>query len=110
ATFYGLLTANLVLLPIAEKLAAVSSSDAVMRAIIKEGVLMMAEKRHPTFIMEYLQSFLAPGYRIDTAEAAPATSCSVIRLLAATETATRTRIMRRPWPMTNRTGWSLMRI
>lgn len=63
ATFYGLLVANLVLLPIAEKLAAVSASDRTARSIIKEGVLMIVEKRHPTFIAEYLQSFLPPSQR-----------------------------------------------
>ncbi len=63
ATFYGLVVANLVLLPLAEKLAIVSSSDRTMRSIIKEGVVMIAEKRHPTYIEEYLKSFLAPGQR-----------------------------------------------
>lgn len=63
ATFYGLVCANLVLLPIAEKLAVVSSSDRVHRQIIKQGILMIVERRHPTFIAEYLQSFLAPGQR-----------------------------------------------
>ncbi len=71
ATFYGLLCANLVLLPIAEKLAAVASNDRTVRAIIKEGVLMIVEKRHPTFIAEYLQSFLPPSQRNMTDDVAP---------------------------------------
>lgn len=63
ATFYGLVVANLVLLPITERLTTVGSADRVMRSIIKEGALMIVEKRHPTFISEYLQSFLAPSLR-----------------------------------------------
>lgn len=64
ATFYGLVCANLIFLPIAEKLAAVASSDRIMRMIIKEGVLKIVEKEHPTFIAEYLNSFLPPGQRM----------------------------------------------
>lgn len=71
ATFYGLIVANLVLLPITERLSSVSSGDRVMRSIIKEGALMIVEKRHPTFIAEYLQSFLAPSLR-SAADAEPA--------------------------------------
>ena len=74
ATFYGLVCANLVLLPITEKLAAVAASDKTLRMIIKEGVLMMVEKRHPTFIAEYLQSFLAPSQRQLTKDSGPGES------------------------------------
>lgn len=74
ATFYGLVCANLVLLPIAEKLAAVASSDKTVRLIIKEGIVMIVEKRHPTFIAEYLQSFLPPSQRNLTKEAAAGAS------------------------------------
>ncbi len=63
ATFYGLITANLIFIPISEKLHIVSHSDQLLRHIIKDGVLMIVEKRHPTFIEEYLKSFLAPGLR-----------------------------------------------
>ncbi|MBO9666357.1 MAG: MotA/TolQ/ExbB proton channel family protein, partial [Bdellovibrio sp.] len=72
ATFYGLLTANLVLIPIAEKLSSVSQADMTLREIIKEGVLLVHEKKHPIFIREYLRSFLPPAQRIgdDSAPAA----------------------------------------
>lgn len=63
ATFYGLVVANLVLIPIAEKLAAVGASDRVMRQIIKDGMILIVEKKHPTYIEEFLRSFLAPGVR-----------------------------------------------
>jgi chemotaxis protein MotA len=63
ATFFGLVTANLLLIPIAEHLHEVASSDATLRKIIKEGVTMIQEKRHPLFIEEYLKSFLSPKQR-----------------------------------------------
>jgi chemotaxis protein MotA len=68
ATFYGLTTANFVLIPITENLAEVSRQDVVMRNIIKEGVLLIQEKRHPLYIEEYLKSFLAPRQRGDGAK------------------------------------------
>lgn len=63
ATFYGLVVANLVLLPLTEKLATLSTSDKVMRQIIKDGILMVVDKKHPTYIEEFLKSFLAPSLR-----------------------------------------------
>jgi chemotaxis protein MotA len=63
ATFYGLIFANLVLIPISEKLGTLSAADRIMRLIIKDGMLMIVEKKHPTYIEEYLKSFLAPGQR-----------------------------------------------
>lgn len=63
ATFYGLLTANLVLIPIAENLSEVSAGDQVLRNIIREGLLLIHEKRHPIFIEECLKAFLPPSYR-----------------------------------------------
>ena len=63
ATFYGLLLANLIFIPISEKLQEVSSEDIVMRNLIKEGVLLIQEKRHPLLISEYLRSFLEAKYR-----------------------------------------------
>jgi chemotaxis protein MotA len=63
ATFYGLVVANLILLPISEKLSAVSSSDKIMRSIIKDGIIMIVEKKHPTFIEEFLKQFLSPNQR-----------------------------------------------
>ncbi|XGC81087.1 motility protein A [Bdellovibrio bacteriovorus] len=66
ATFYGLVVANLVLIPISEKLQTVSHSDVTLREIIKEGILLVHEKKHPLFIKEYLKSFLSPGQRQET--------------------------------------------
>lgn len=66
ATFYGLVVANLFLLPIAERLAEVASGDLVMRNIIKKGVILVAEKKHPSYIEELLKSFLPPKLRQDS--------------------------------------------
>ncbi|RME18565.1 MAG: motility protein A [Bdellovibrio sp.] len=63
ATFYGLITANLVFIPISEHLAEVANEDLVLRKIIKEGILLIQEKRHPLYIEEYLKSFLPPAQR-----------------------------------------------
>lgn len=63
ATFYGLVLANLVFIPMAEKLGEVASEDIVMRNLIKEGILLIQEKRHPLLISEYLRSFLDPKQR-----------------------------------------------
>lgn len=63
ATFYGIACANLLLIPIGENLAEVGATDHVLRNIIKEGLLMVHEKRHPVFIEEYLKSFLPPSQR-----------------------------------------------
>jgi len=58
ATFYGLVCANLVFIPMAEKIAEVANQDHVMRNLIKEGIMLIQEKRHPLLISEYLKSFL----------------------------------------------------
>src|ERR1700747_2603955 len=52
ATFYGLVCANLVFIPMAEKLQEVGAEDLVMRNLIKEGILLIQEKRHPLLISE----------------------------------------------------------
>ena len=63
ATFYGLVFANLVFIPISEKLHEVAAEDIVMRNLIKEGILLIQEKRHPLVISEYLRSFLEAKHR-----------------------------------------------
>jgi chemotaxis protein MotA len=48
---------------LAERLGEVASEDITMREIIKDGMLMVQEKKHPSYIEEYLKSFLAPKER-----------------------------------------------
>ena len=58
ADSYGLVFANLVFIPISEKIHEVAGQDAIMRNLIKEGIHLIQEKRHPLLISEYLKSFL----------------------------------------------------
>ena len=69
ATFYGLMMANLVIIPISERLAEVSASDLVLRNIIKKGIVLIAEKKHPSYIEEFLKSFLPPHMRTENGSA-----------------------------------------
>lgn len=63
ATFFGLLLANFFLIPLSERLSEVSNDDITLRNIIKDGIIMVQEKKHPKFIEEYLKSYLAPSFR-----------------------------------------------
>ncbi len=63
ATFMGLTLANFVLIPLAERLMEVSNDDLTLRNIIKDGVVMILEKRHPRFIEEFLKSYISPSDR-----------------------------------------------
>ena len=66
ATFYGLTFANLVFIPISEKIHEVANQDHIMRNLIKEGIHLIQEKRHPLLISEYLKSFLDVKDRVGT--------------------------------------------
>ena len=63
ATFIGLTLANFVLIPLAERLMEVSNDDITLRNIIKDGLVMILEKRHPRFIEEFLKSYISPTDR-----------------------------------------------
>ena len=63
ATFYGLVTANVVLIPIGENLGQASEDDLVIRRIVVEGVRLLKEQKHPLLVEEYLKSYLAPEDR-----------------------------------------------
>ena len=64
ATFYGLVFANLVFIPLSEKIAEVAAEETVVRQLIKEGVMLIQDKRHPLLISEYLKSFLDAKERV----------------------------------------------
>ncbi len=63
ATFWGLIVANLFLVPIGENLSLISQHDLITRRIIAEGVLLVKEGKHPVVIEEYLKSYLSPSIR-----------------------------------------------
>ena len=63
ATFYGLVVANLFLVPIGENLSFASQHDLTRRRIIVEGVMLLKYKKHPLIVEECLKSYLSPADR-----------------------------------------------
>jgi chemotaxis protein MotA len=63
ATFYGVGFANVILLPIAEKLKVRSGEERMMREMILEGILAIQSGDNPRIVKEKLESFLAPSLR-----------------------------------------------
>jgi chemotaxis protein MotA len=63
ATFYGLILANVLLIPVGENLNRASEDDLIMRRIVVDGVKLLKEQKHPLLVSEYLKSYLAPAER-----------------------------------------------
>lgn len=63
ATFYGVLLANLIFLPVAEKLTSRSEKEMLQIQIIIEGVLMVQEGLNPRLIEQRLNAHLEPDAR-----------------------------------------------
>lgn len=63
ATFYGVGVANIVLLPLGEKLKVRSGEERLVREMILEGILAIQAGDNPRIVREKLDSFLAPGKR-----------------------------------------------
>jgi len=62
-TFYGSLLANLIFIPLAEKLKYKSAQEVLVRTIMLEGLLSIQAGENPRIIEEKLKSFLAPSIR-----------------------------------------------
>ncbi len=62
-TFYGAVWANLFCVPVAGKLAKLSSDEILVRQMIVEGILAIQAGENPRLIGEKLMAFLAPGQR-----------------------------------------------
>lgn len=62
-TFYGVILANLVFLPLAGKLRLRSEEEVLMKEIMTEGILSIQQGENPRIIEEKLMSFLAPAQR-----------------------------------------------
>lgn len=60
ATLYGILSANLVLKPLAIKMERRTQHRLVLMNMLQEGILLLYERRHPTLIRETLAAYLAP--------------------------------------------------
>ena len=58
-TFYGIVLANLVFKPIAVKLERRTEQRVALLSMVMEGVVLLSEKRTPSFIRETLLSFMA---------------------------------------------------
>ena len=63
ATFYGVGLANVILLPMAEKLKGRSAEERVVREMILEGILSIQSGDNPRIVKEKLEAFLAPSER-----------------------------------------------
>jgi chemotaxis protein MotA len=62
-TFYGSLFANLIFLPLSEKLKFKSTEEILIRSIMLEGLLSIQAGENPRIIEEKLKSFLPPSER-----------------------------------------------
>jgi chemotaxis protein MotA len=63
ATFYGVGFANVILLPLAEKLKVRSQEERLVREMILEGILAIQSGDNPRIVREKLESFLSPNQR-----------------------------------------------
>ena len=69
ATFYGAATANLLCLPIADKLHLKLLDEEVNRTLIIDGILMIRESKSPTLVREMLLAYLPERHRHEAEEA-----------------------------------------
>jgi chemotaxis protein MotA len=63
-TFYGALIANLVCLPIADKLEIRSKNEVLARQLILDGILAIIKGQAPSVLKECLQTYLPPKVRV----------------------------------------------
>jgi chemotaxis protein MotA len=68
ATFYGATLANLICLPIADKLHGKQLDEDINRTLIIDGVLMIRDAKSPTLVREMLLAYLPEKHRHDDAE------------------------------------------
>ena len=86
ATLYGVGSANVIFLPTANKLKAMSAVEVDLRSMTLEGILSIQAGDNPRVVADKLLSFIPPGERageIDPAEAALAASSPAEAELAA---------------------------
>ncbi len=62
-TLYGAISANLVFLPIADKLKMRSSEEVLMKQIIIKGVMSIQSGDNPRIVEQKLKTFLPPSFR-----------------------------------------------
>src|SRR5580700_6655867 len=71
ATLYGAVVANLMCLPIADKLHLKLVDEEINRTLIIDGVLMMRDSKSPTLVREMLLAYLPEKHRHDEPEPEP---------------------------------------
>jgi chemotaxis protein MotA len=67
-TFYGALLANIIALPIAQKLGGKSGDEVLMMEVTIQGVLAILEGDNPIIVRSKLEAFLSPSQRKPTDE------------------------------------------
>ena len=70
ATLYGALIANMICLPLADKLHVKKEEEDVSRTLIIDGVLLLRESKSPALIREMLVAYLPEHARHELAEPA----------------------------------------
>jgi len=70
ATLYGALVANLVCLPIADKLHVKLTDEDTNRTLIIDGILMIRDSKSPALVREMLLAYLPEKHRHDVVEEA----------------------------------------
>ena len=68
-TMYGAILANVVFLPLADKLAARSSQEVLLKTIIIKGVMSIQSGDNPRIVEQKLKTFLPPSERGEEEEA-----------------------------------------
>ena len=71
ATFYGAAVANLLCLPIADKLHLKLVDEEINRTLMIDGVLMIRDSKSPTLVREMLLAYLPEKHRHDADEGEP---------------------------------------
>jgi chemotaxis protein MotA len=69
-TLYGAVIANVVALPIADKLSIKMNEEATNQTLVIDGVLMIRENKSPAVIRDMLLSYLPHKHRAQLDEAA----------------------------------------
>jgi chemotaxis protein MotA len=70
ATLYGAVIANMITLPIADKLHLKLEEEEVSRSLIIDGILQIRDAKSPTLVREMLLAYLPDHHRHEMAEAA----------------------------------------
>jgi chemotaxis protein MotA len=71
ATLYGVGSANVIFLPVAGRMAALTASEVLMRTVVVEGILAIQAGENPRVVSEKLLGFVPPSEREEAAGPAP---------------------------------------